>query len=203
MKTRDKILITALKLFNMYGVSNVTLRRIASEMFISQGNLNYHFKHREDLIEALFEQFVEEFEKTQSNLSRENFNFQLVYDITKQGMDVFYKYRFLVIDLNQNVRENPKILHKYKQIDQARKQSFLLMFNLATQMGVMRAQAFEKEYEGLIDRICIFSDYWLAAATVFEESLDGMVAKYHNLLVEMLFPYFSREAQREFLLKRL
>ena len=62
MKTRDKILQTALNLFNQHGVPNVTLRRIAAEMFISQGNLNYHFKHREDIIEALYFQLLETFE---------------------------------------------------------------------------------------------------------------------------------------------
>ena len=52
--TKEIIINTALKLFNTEGLSKVTLRTIANKMGISQGNLNYHFKKRDDIIEALY-----------------------------------------------------------------------------------------------------------------------------------------------------
>jgi AcrR family transcriptional regulator len=56
--TKSKILATALKLFNELGLAKVTLRNIAKKMGISQGNLCYHFKKREDILEALYHQLV-------------------------------------------------------------------------------------------------------------------------------------------------
>ncbi|HED09125.1 MAG TPA: TetR/AcrR family transcriptional regulator, partial [Caldithrix abyssi] len=56
--TREKILHTALTLFNRQGLPRVTLRAIAKEMGISQGNLNYHYKKRDEIIEALYFQLV-------------------------------------------------------------------------------------------------------------------------------------------------
>lgn len=203
MKTRDKILATALKLFNELGVSNVTLRQIAATMYISQGNLNYHFKHREDIIEALFIQLTDAFEQEKNELQPEKMDFQYLIDSTKRSMERLYNYRFLMLDLNQNIRKYPKIVERFKELENVRKQTTLLAFNMATQAGVMRAQAFDKEYEGLNERIRVFHDYWIASAEVYDETMDGVVDKYHNLLVEMFFAYFSREAQREFLLKRL
>lgn len=203
MKTRDKILQTALNLFNEYGVPNVTLRRIAAEMFISQGNLNYHFKHREDIIEALYFQLFETFETEKAKLDTEKMDFQFVLDSTKAGMEALFKYRFLMIDFNQNMRENPKLHEHFKQLEIVRKQTYLHSFNLAIQAGIMRAPAFEGEYDGLNDRIRVFSDFWIASAEIYNEPQEHTVEKYHNLLVEMFFPYFTREAQREFLLKRL
>lgn len=203
MKTRDKILHTALNLFNEQGVPNVTLRQIAAAMFISQGNLNYHFKHREDIIEALYFQLFEVLELEKSRLDTEVMNLQFVLDSARIGMEVLFNYRFLMIDLNQNMRENPKLHAHFIQLEQIRKQTYQHAFNLAIQSGVMRAPAFEHEYEGLNERIRVFSDFWLASAAVYDEPQDQTVAKYHNLLVELFFPYFTREAQREFLLKRL
>ncbi len=203
MKTRDKILQTALNLFNEYGVPNVTLRRIAAEMFISQGNLNYHFKHREDIIEALYFQLFETFETEKAKLDTEKMDFQFVLDSTKAGMEALFKYRFLMIDFNQNMRENPKLHEHFKQLEIVRKQTYLHSFNLAIQAGIMRAPAFEGEYDGLNERIRVFSDFWIASAEIYNEPPEHTVEKYHNLLVEMFFPYFTREAQREFLLKRL
>jgi len=55
--TREAILQTSQKLFNERGVYNVTLRQIATETNMSQGNLNYHFKKREDILKELFSQF--------------------------------------------------------------------------------------------------------------------------------------------------
>ncbi|WP_343748398.1 TetR/AcrR family transcriptional regulator [Fluviicola sp.] len=203
MKTRDKILETALNLFNEWGVPNVTLRKIAAAMFISQGNLNYHFKHREDIIEALYFQLFETFETEKARLENETIDLQFVLDAAKTGMEALFKYRFLMIDFNQNMRENPKLHKHFIQLEQMRKQTYLHAFNLAIQSGVMRAPAFETEYEGLNERIRVFSDFWIASAAVYHEPPEQTVAKYHNLLVEMFFPYFTRESQREFLLKRL
>lgn len=57
--TKQKILIKSLELFNSKGVSKTSLRTIADEVEISVGNLQYHFKKREDIIEALYFQLVE------------------------------------------------------------------------------------------------------------------------------------------------
>lgn len=203
MKTRDKILQTALNLFNQHGVPNVTLRRIAAELFISQGNLNYHFKHREDIIEALFFQLMETFEAEKSKLDTEKMDFQFVLDSTRNGMEALFKYRFLMIDFNQVMRENPKIHQHFKELEEIRKTTYLYSFDLAIKAGIMRAPAFEGEYVGLNERIRVFSDFWIASAEIYNEPAESTVDKYHNLLVEMFFPYFTKEAQREFLLKRL
>lgn len=203
MKTRDKILHTALQLFNTYGVPNVSLRRIAAEINISQGNLNYYFKHREDIIEALYFQLLEVFNEEKSKLDTEKMDIQFVLNSTRSGMEALFKYRFLMIDFNQNMRENPKLHEHFKQLENIRKVTYLHSFHLAIDAGIMRAPAFKGEYEGLNERIRVYSDYWIASAAVYNEPEESTVDKYHGLLVEMFFPYFTKEAQREFLLKRL
>ncbi len=203
MKTRDKILLTALNLFNEFGVPNVTLRRIAGELKISQGNLNYHFKHREDIIEALFFQLKESFEAEKVKLDSEKMDFQFILASTRNGMEAFYKYRFLMIDFNQNLRENPKLREYFIELEEIRKKTYLYSFDLAIKAGVMRAPAFPGEYLGLNERIRVYNDFWIASAEAYKEPKDTTVHKYHELLVEMFFPYFTKDTQREFLLKRL
>jgi len=60
MKTKDKIIYTAIKLFNKQGTNLVSTNHIAKEMGISPGNLYYHFRSKNDIIRSISDNFSNE-----------------------------------------------------------------------------------------------------------------------------------------------
>lgn len=60
MKTRDRILHISRTLFNEEGEADQSAVDIANVLGISPGNLYYHFKGKDAIIHALFDEFEEE-----------------------------------------------------------------------------------------------------------------------------------------------
>ena len=54
-RTAQRILETALEMFNRFGEPNVSTTALSAELGISPGNLYYHFPAKDELVNALFE----------------------------------------------------------------------------------------------------------------------------------------------------
>ncbi|WP_414827881.1 TetR/AcrR family transcriptional regulator [Alteromonas sp. H39] len=122
MKTAERILLTALELFNEHGENGVTSVDIAMELDISPGNLYYHYKGKEVLIEAL----VALHKKQMMNvLSRD-----VVSALSAE--DVFYYLYILIEKLHLFrflYRSQADLLEKYPGVARPLKQLLLTVDN--------------------------------------------------------------------------
>jgi len=110
-KTKQKILRTALGLFNNEGENQVSSVDIASVMGISPGNLYYHYKGKDEIIVELFAEFEEEIRQVLSSpiehpLAVED-NWVYLYIIFEEIFDFrfFYKNQSDIIDRNPTLRQ--------------------------------------------------------------------------------------------------
>jgi AcrR family transcriptional regulator len=54
MKTRDRIIQTAIELINKNGLANITIRELCETLKMSPGNLTYYFPKWQDLLDEIY-----------------------------------------------------------------------------------------------------------------------------------------------------
>ncbi|WP_252732076.1 TetR/AcrR family transcriptional regulator [Paraglaciecola arctica] len=112
MKTAQRILVTALDIFNQQGENNVSSVEIAMELDISPGNLYYHFKGKEVIVAALFELYQQQMRTILDAPSNQTDTFLSIED--------FFYYLYLIIEKNHLFRflyRNPNDLSdKYPSV---------------------------------------------------------------------------------------
>lgn len=105
--TAERIVETALKLFNEYGYSNVASLRIAMALGISPGHLAYHFRNKTDIVLAVFPKLEEELGKDLLEVTRPVRAFTAEHAALHQ-IEVFrilWKYRFVFNALTQLMQD--------------------------------------------------------------------------------------------------
>jgi AcrR family transcriptional regulator len=198
-KTREIILDTSLELFNSLGLSKVTLRTIANKMEISQGNLNYHFKKREDIIETLYFQLVQNVDSSMSSMKEPKNPFQLLVSISQTIMSNFFEYRFFLLDFVQIMRENKKIRTHYTALTLRRELQFLSLFNLLIENDLMRKEVLPNEYKNLYKRFQMLSEFWISDAEIHNSKIiKKTISTYSVILTQAIFPYLTLKGQKEY-----
>jgi hypothetical protein len=198
-KTREIILDTSLELFNSLGLSQVALRTIAKKMGISQGNLNYHFKKRDDIIEGLYFQLVKNIDSSMSSMQESKNPFQLLVSISETIMFNFHEYRFFLLDFTQIMRENIKIKKHYSELTIQREEQFSMLFNLLIKEGLMRKEILPNEYKNLYKRFQILGDFWISDAEILNSNITKKtILTYSVILTQAIFPYLTIMGQKEY-----
>lgn len=197
--TKEIILNTSLELFNSLGLSKVTLRTIAKKMGISQGNLNYHFKKRDDIIEELYFQLVKNIDKSMLDLQQSKDVLQLMVDISQTIMSNFYEYRFFLLDFVQIMRENKKIKMHYSELTTQREQQFSMLFNLLIENDLIRKEILQNEYKNLYKRFQILGDFWISDAEITNTKITKKtISIYSEILTQAIFPYLTIKGQKKY-----
>ena len=117
--TKQLIQQAALELFNASGYTNTSIARIAEAVGITEGNLWYHFRAKEDLVNALLEQLVRSldshFQEASSRASVQEHYVHYFHGV----MQDMLRFRFLMRDYLQVVSSKDSKISKHLAAFQA------------------------------------------------------------------------------------
>jgi len=193
-QTRQRILDTSLLMFNAQGEPNVTTNHIADELEISPGNLYYHFRNKDDIIEHLFTRFEERMDNA---LAAPEGRLPGLEDIWLQLHLVFeaiWDYRFLYRDLVEILSRNRRMRIRFARIlKRADEQAHAVMRGMV-QGGVMRASA--DELAATATNVLVIATFWLNYASARGDKDEHAAIRDGIVQVMMLMAPFLRDAER-------
>ena len=198
-KTKQKILDVSKGLFNANGFSNVTIRMIAQELNMSSGNLNYHFKKREEILEALYFEMVAVFDARVNNLSSSTISLENTKKEVVSSMQRMYEYRFFWTDLYNLLRINDKIKSHFLDVYSKRVGGYNFLFSSFIDMNILKPFELENEKDALIERMIAYSNTWLYHSFVYHDKIKKEFIEVHAYrLLVMLFPYLTNMGKEQF-----
>jgi len=198
--TKQRILDASRKMFNEKGYSQVTIRMIALELEMSSGNLNYHFKKREDILEALYFEMAEAFDNRIEALNGQAISIEYMQLEIQDSLKKMLKYRFFWTDLYNLLKLSKKINTHFNKVRKERIKGYQLVFESLIRQGALKKPSFENEYLFLIERMIHYSNTCLYASGLYEKKGKRSTfiedSSFH--LLAMLFPYFLIGGRRVF-----
>ncbi len=193
-QTKQRILDTSLALFNAQGEPNVTTNHIADELEISPGNLYYHFRNKDDIIEHIFARFEE---RMDAALTAPADRLPELEDIWLQLHLVFEcisEYRFLYRDLVDILSRNRTLRLRFARILKRASGNAGTVMRGLVRSGAMRASA--AEVDATATNILVLATFWLNYASVRGDRDENESIRLGIVQVMMLIAPFLRDAER-------
>jgi len=191
MSTRERIIETAIRLFNEKGTKPVTTNHIAAECDISPGNLYYHFRNKEEIIRAIFEQMsrvsVEEygaiatqFEPGTPEGIAGTFSFIQQFN---------WRYRFFKRELTTLVMADPLLGEQFRATNDITRRMIRASIDRGMASGRMKRLT-EAESELFVDAVWTLALFWVNYLEVGgEEVTDATLARGNDVLMMLMAPY--------------
>jgi len=159
-RTRSRILETSLRLFNEFGEPNVTTTVISDEMNISPGNLYYHFRSKDEIVNTLFGEFEREIEDVLAAPAARAANVEDIWLFLHVLFEAIWRYRFLYRDLNDLLSRNRLLEVHFKRLLERKIETVTALCNALVTAGEMRAG--RGEVAALAINMAVVATYWLS-----------------------------------------
>lgn len=183
MKTAQRILLTALTLFNEHGENTVTSVDIAVELDISPGNLYYHFKGKDSLVTALMKMHEQQMQKLLVKDKLDTLHTEDIMYYLYLLVDSIHVFRFFYRSPADLVEKYPSIVRARKNILSSLRSQLTYLFDSLLQREVLLANKADSAL--LVDLVSLI----ITQSCQFDElnsHMDDTLQKYHSLSLMMV-----------------
>jgi AcrR family transcriptional regulator len=196
MDTKERIIETAIRLFNEKGSGVVSTNHIAEALSMSPGNLYYHFRNKEEIIRAILERMIARWELMYALPEESVPRLTAVQQLVTENFLMVWEYRFFYRELSALVQRDDVLKGRYQQIRRERLthlEALLLEFVSGNTGNFSQIPVSVTN----LARLCwLISDYWLPFLEIDGELvLSEVIEQGVALYMQVLRPYVSEAGQ--------
>jgi len=198
MKTRDKIVLAALQLFNEQGERQITTNHIAEHLNISPGNLYYYFRNKQAIIDAIFTLYAKELlaQFTPINASQKSLvKFKCYLNCI---FNLMWKYRFFYANLPQILQQDPQLHQRYIDVQEKSKRNLIVIFNTFIEMELLKIN--HKELDTVITSLHMIISCWLSyqsSISLNSKVTESLIGQGVRQLTAMLKPFATIKGKQQ------
>ena len=177
MNTKDKILATAIDLFNIHGTKAIPTNHIAKEMGISPGNLYYHFRSKNDIIRSISDNFSNELGsvlKIQLD-TISDFSSNLT-SLFNRFFKIQQSYQFLFLEGVHLTKQDSRLLDNYTNLRSLIKKGYHELLSNLVKIKIMKRQSLNI-IDDLLDAQWIIMWYWINHTILDRNTYDDFQIK--------------------------
>ena len=157
-KTKDKILISSLVLFNEDGFNNVTTASIAKHTGILEGSLWYHFNSKKDIVSMHIKLLEKVFNSVNKHLNSKEF--EIIISEFFQSYNIIWDFRYILRDnFQKSFEEDESISKSIKEINNSLDKWAENRILHSHESGLIKINS--KEIENLSEITLVIGRYWL------------------------------------------
>jgi AcrR family transcriptional regulator len=192
LQTKNNILQKAIELFNEYGTASVSMNALAESLGISAGNLQYHYKSKEDVIRAILEEMFKQFDVIYQPIEG-TFTLDSLRQIMRLNFNLVWKYHFFYRELAALLRNDKALAHRFRAIQEQRILEQEMLIKQLAGSGGVRGNLSPEELRNVVRIGWALGNTWLSYTesmgqkineAALEQAVEIMVQHYKPYLLE-------------------
>jgi len=196
-RTRARVLAESLRLFNELGEGHVTTGMIAESLGMSPGNLYYHFRNKDQIVEQLFARFEERIDVPPPPPSTGPAAIEDLWLYLHLMFESIHDYRFLYRSLDDLVGRSRRLRERFNRIGRRKRDAIVALCEGLVWARLMRATP--AEIRALAQNVLVVSTYWLnyrALGASPGGDDDGAMGEGAYQVMALVAPYLAPDARR-------
>ena len=196
-ETQNLIIDTAIDLFNQHGSTAVSTNRIADICKLSRGNLHYHFRTKEEIIQTIFQRIDREMEQDWYQ-DHCNPSMEYMYFMFSRQIELIWRYRFFYRELNGLLQNDARLKVLFMDNRKRRVREVDRFFKEMIKAELIVEPQPPISMDSLLEISWLISDQWLPHLDLHDKTLDEKsIAAGYQLILQVFQHYFTPKARQQ------
>lgn len=192
-QTKTNILQKAVELFNEHGTAGISMNSLAETLGMSAGNLQYHYRNKEELIRAILEAMFKDFDLVYEPVDMA-FTLDTLRHIIRLNFENIWKYRFFYREFAALLRNDKMLAKRFREIQEYRISEQEKLIHGLARAEVVRGDLQPDELRNIIHIGWVLGNTWLSFAESMGQKIDNAAMEQAvNIMVQHYKPYLENK----------